>query len=84
MTALERPRSLSELFSLRRAGVTFVAGGTDWIIRNRGRLSDDAVVADLSLIDEMRGISLDGGYLRIGALETMTSLHRSALVRKYA
>ncbi|WP_281679905.1 FAD binding domain-containing protein [Synergistes jonesii] len=84
MTALERPRSLSELFSLRRAGVTFVAGGTDWIIRNRGRLSDDAVVADLSLIDEMRGISLDGGYLRIGALETMTSLHGSALVRKYA
>ena len=64
--------------------MTFVAGGTDWIIRNRGRLSDDAVVADLSLIDEMRGISLDGGYLRIGALETMTSLHRSALVRKYA
>lgn len=84
MTALERPRSLSELFSLRCAGVTFVAGGTDWVIKNHGRLSDDAVVADLSLIDEMRGISLDGGYLRIGALETMTSLHRSALVRKYA
>lgn len=84
MNALERPRTLDELFSIYRPGMEFVAGGSDWMIKNHGRLAAGTAVADLSLLAELKGISLEGGFLRIGAMETMTNLHRCALVRKYA
>ncbi len=84
MNALERPRTLDELFSIYRPGMEFVAGGSDWVIKNHGRLAAGTAVADLSLLAELKGISLEGGFLRIGAMETMTNLHRCALVRKYA
>ena len=86
---VERPRTLLELFSVFKPGTELVAGGTDWVIKRHGRLADDAVVIDVFAVDEMQGISLEGentegGFLRIGALETMTSLHRNPLVRRYA
>ena len=84
MNALERPRTLDELFSIYRPGMEFVAGGSDWVIKNHGRLAGGTSVADLSLMEELKGISFEGGLLRIGAMETMTDLHRSRLVRKYA
>lgn len=84
MNAVERPHTLNELFSIYRPSMEFVAGGTDWVIKTHGRLADGVAVADLSLLTELKGISLEGDFLRIGATETMTNLHRSPLVRKYA
>lgn len=86
---VERPRTLLELFSVFKPGTELVAGGTDWVIKRHAKLTDDAVVIDVFAVDEMQGISLEGentegGFLRIGALETMTSLHRNPLVRRYA
>lgn len=86
---VERPRTLLELFSVFKPGTELVAGGTDWVIKRHAKLADDAVVIDVFAVDEMQGISLEGentegGFLRIGALETMTSLHRNPLVRRYA
>lgn len=84
MNALERPRTLNELFSIYRPCMEFVAGGSDWVIKNHGRLAEETAVADLSLLEELKGISFVEGFLRIGAMETMTGIHSSALVRKYA
>ena len=84
MSGLERPCTLEELFSAYRPGMEFLAGGTDWIIKNHGKLAPGAAVADISRIAELRGISVEGGYLRIGAMETMTALHGSDIVRRYA
>lgn len=84
MSGLERPCTLKELFSAYRPGMEFLAGGTDWIIKNHGKLAPGAAVADISRIAELRGISVEGGYLRIGAMETMTALHGSDIVRRYA
>ena len=86
---VERPRTLLELFSVFKPGTELVAGGTDWVIKRHAKLANDAVVIDVFAVDEMQGISLEGentegGFLRIGALETMTSLHRNPLVRRYA
>jgi len=86
---VERPRTLLELFSVFKPGTELVAGGTDWVIKRHAKLADDAVVIDVFAVDKMQGISLEGentegGFLRIGALETMTSLHRNPLVRRYA
>lgn len=87
---VERPRTLLELFSVFKPGTELVAGGTDWVIKRHGRLADDAIVIDVFAVDEMRGVSLEeensegDGFLRVGALETMTSLHRNSLVRRYA
>ena len=83
MSGLERPCTLEELFSAYRPGMEFLAGGTDWIIKNHGKLAPGAAVADISRIAELRGISVEGGYLRIGAMETMTALHGSDIVRRY-
>lgn len=84
MSGLECPCTLEELFSAYRPGMEFLAGGTDWIIKNHGKLAPGAAVADISRIAELRGISVEGGYLRIGAMETMTALHGSDIVRRYA
>ncbi len=83
MSRLTRPRSLSELFGKIRKGAEFVAGGTDWVIAHHGRNSDEAAIIDLSLLEELRGIEETENYIKIGALETMTELHSSPVIRRY-
>lgn len=84
MGALIRPMSLGELFRVWRPGAEFVAGGTDWVIKRRQSVACGGDVIDLSLLQELKGISDVGEYVRVGALESMTALHSNALVRKYA
>ena len=84
MSTIERPKTLDGFFSVWRPGAEMFAGSTDWVIKRRGELTEDAVVVDLSLIEELKGIKLEKGMLHIGAAETMTALHESAVVRRYA
>lgn len=84
MSTLVCPIRLDELFDMLHYGAECVAGGTDWIIKRHGKLRDDSVVIDLSRLKELKGISDDGDFIRIGALETMTAIHNNPIVRKYA
>jgi xanthine dehydrogenase small subunit len=62
-----------------------IAGGTDLMVALAGELGDPpASVVDLWAVDELRGISLGGSDLIIGALTTYTALRRSALCREHA
>ncbi|MEX1172307.1 MAG: FAD binding domain-containing protein [Chloroflexota bacterium] len=62
-----------------------IAGGTDLMVALAGELGDPpASVVDLWAVDDLRGISLDGDHLVLGALTTYTALRRSALCRAHA
>lgn len=88
MTELLIPHNMEELSSFLTASANlekyFVAGGTDWLVKNRENLSESAMIFDFSKIIELRGIKLDERSLRIGAMETMTSIHSNKLIKQYA
>ena len=83
---VETPTDLADAYRLLAdGGVAWrpVAGGTDLLVQ----ISADAErppdrVLNIWGLDELRGITLDGDELVIGALTTYTDLRRSALVRE--
>jgi len=74
---VHQPESLEEASLLLRTlgpRARFLAGGTDLLVDLKtGRLSLDHVVS-LSRLDALRGISVDHGVLRIGAMSTPNRL----------
>ena len=87
MSLLFRPESLMELHELlsrQNCEKHFLAGGTDWIIKNRGKISSDAAVIDISKIGDFYGIEIVGSVLRIGSMETMSRIHSNQAIQKYA
>lgn len=76
------PRSLDEAVELLRSGpVTILAGGTDLMPQSRaGRVRMQPMLMNIRRIPDLRGVSEDGGMIRIGALTTMTDLLRNDLV----
>jgi len=80
--AFVRPTTLGEAYALLAEGTWRpIAGGTDIMVE----LAGDVVAAatgllDLTGIEELRGISVDGDRLVIGATATYTDLRRSPLV----
>ena len=88
MTELFAPRTLTA-FSVLLAKYDehekhFIAGGTDWLIKNRESLREDTVLFDLSKMPELRGIEKKESFLRLGAMETMTSINSNPVIRLYA
>lgn len=68
------PQSLEEAFAaLDVAGVSVVAGGTDWFPSRGDRLTDQPVL-DVTALPGFRGISRAGGLIRIGAATTWSDL----------
>ena len=81
---LRRPRTLREaLRMLREDGPLMpMAGCTDiYVGLNFGSLPNQRFL-DIWGLDDLRGISISDGYLRIGALDTYTDIIRSLLVRR--
>ncbi|HKG55674.1 MAG TPA: xanthine dehydrogenase family protein subunit M [Candidatus Limnocylindrales bacterium] len=61
-----------------------IAGGTDVMVQITGEIgSPPDRMIDLSRLDELRGIAVEGGELRLGALTTYTEIRRSALCREH-
>ena len=65
-------------------GAKLLAGGHSLIPLLKLRLAAPAAVIDIGRIAELRGISVDGGTLRIGALTTHAEIAASADVRQHA
>ena len=81
---LERPRSLKAALARLTAdsGLTPIAGCTDvYVGLHFGTLKDRRFI-DLWQLDELRGIKLHGGVLRMGALTTSAELIASPLVNR--
>ena len=82
--SLERPRSLKAALSLLAADsrLTPIAGCTDvYVGLQFGTLKDQKFI-DLWNLDELRGISVKGDILRVGALTTYTELIESKVINK--
>ena len=78
-----RPASLAEVFALlQRHGdaARVLAGGQTLIATLNMRLSEPALLIDIGGLDALRGITLAGGALRIGALTTHAEIEGSVLV----
>ena len=82
----ERPSELAQATSLlaeHGPEARPIAGGTDLIIRLRDGSLRPRVVVDVKGIDELDGdIRDDDGYLRFGALTTMTEVAADSRVRR--
>jgi xanthine dehydrogenase small subunit len=86
---IETPRSLADAYAALAGSsaddpLTPIAGGTDVMVRITGEIGEPpARMLDLWRLDELRGISSDGGAISIGALTTYTEIRRSAPCREH-
>src|ERR1700752_1519308 len=86
---IETPRSLDDAFAVLASSttedpVTPIAGGTDVMVRITGEIGEPpARMLDLWRLDDLRGITSDGGAISLGALTTYTEIRRSAACREH-
>jgi carbon-monoxide dehydrogenase medium subunit len=73
--AVARPRDLDAIHALmaQDAPLHFLAGGTDMLIAGRDR-PQTGIVVDLGQVGALRGVSVAGGQIRIGAATTVATL----------
>lgn len=82
-----KPRSLDEVFDLLAEygdEARLLAGGQTLLATLNMRLSEPALLIDINGIDELKGISVQGAVLRIGALATHSEIEASHLVARHA
>ena len=81
---LRRPRTLKAALAILAddPAVTPIAGCTDVFVGLHFGTLDRLHFVDLWGLDELRGIRMSDGYLRIGALATYTELLASSMVRR--
>ena len=81
-----KPKALQEALSLLEQGgddARLIAGGQTLLATLNMRLSEPSVLIDITDIAELKGISIVGDSLRIGALVTHTEIEDSELVAKH-
>ena len=82
-----RPAQLVEVFSLLEQHgdeARLLAGGQTLMATLNMRLSEPALLIDLQSLSELKGISVNGSVLRIGAMVTHSEIEASALVAQHA
>jgi len=83
---LHRPTSLGEALKLMASleNVKPIAGGTDLLPLMRDRAIAVDEIVDIQGLQELKGITIEDGTLRIGALTTLTEILESPLVAEKA
>ena len=82
-----KPKALQDALSLlAEAGddAQLIAGGQTLLATLNMRLSEPSVLIDITDLVELKGITLVGDQLRIGALVTHTEIEDSELIAKHA
>src|SRR5262249_17507257 len=85
-STVKSPRSLAEAYGLlaeRGHSIKIIAGGTDLMVLMNARQLDSSEFLDIWRIDELRGVTEESSFLRIGALTTYSQLIGSELVQRY-
>jgi CO/xanthine dehydrogenase FAD-binding subunit len=76
-----RPKILDEAFvQLKVPGIQVLSGGTDFYPALGERIAQEPVM-DISELRELRGVSSDGNYIRIGGLTTWSDVIQTPLPR---
>ena len=81
-----KPKALSDALSLLEQGgddARLIAGGQTLLATLNMRLSEPSILIDITDLEELKGISVVGDKLRIGALVTHTEIEDSDLVAKH-
>jgi carbon-monoxide dehydrogenase medium subunit len=82
-----KPKALSDALSLLVEGgddARLIAGGQTLLATINMRLSEPSILIDITDVAELKGMSVVGDKLRIGALVTHTEIEDSDLVAKHA
>ena len=82
-----RPKQLNEVLALLATHgdeARLLAGGQTLLATLNMRLSEPALLIDMQAVNELKGLSLEGQALRIGAMVTHTEIEASLLVAKNA
>jgi carbon-monoxide dehydrogenase medium subunit len=82
-----RVKSLPEaVIALARHGADakIIAGGQSLVPLLNMRMASPAILVDIGALTELKGISLAGGWLRIGALVRQAEAERSAEIAQHA
>lgn len=64
--------------------VSYLAGGTDLIVKSKNEVLSPSNMVDLQLLDELKGIKEDNDVIVIGAMETHANVHKCSLIKEYA
>ena len=86
---IDTPATLAEAYAVLAAAtldapVTPIAGGTDIMVRITGEIGEPpARMIDLSRLAELRGITVDGDAVILGATTTYTEIRRSDACREH-
>ncbi len=82
-----RPSTLAEAvdyLATKGGETTIIAGGTDVMVDLRAGKLERRNLLDVSRLDELRGIRLEGEKLVVGAAVTLAEIHRSPLLANHA
>lgn len=82
-----RPRRLADVLTLlEKHGdeARLLAGGQTLLATLNMRLSEPALLIDMQSVQELKGLSMAGNCLRIGAMVTHSEIEASALVAQHA
>jgi carbon-monoxide dehydrogenase medium subunit len=82
-----RPRRLADVLTLLEQHgdeARLLAGGQTLMATLNMRLSEPALLIDMQSVQELKGLSLAGNCLRIGAMVTHSEIEASALVAQQA
>lgn len=82
-----KPRSLDAMFALMAAHgdeARLLAGGQTLLATLNMRLSEPALLIDITAIEALKGLAVSGNVLRIGALVTHSEIEASPLVAAHA
>jgi aerobic carbon-monoxide dehydrogenase medium subunit len=85
--AYARPKRITDVLSLlEKHGdeARLLAGGQTLLATLNMRLSEPALLIDMQSVDEMKGLSVNGHCLRIGAMVTHSQIESSPLVARNA
>lgn len=80
----ESPQHAFELLAAHGDDARVIAGGQTLLATLNMRLSQPALLVDIAGFDAWRGIALEGGTLRIGALTRHSEVEASPLVAQHA
>jgi carbon-monoxide dehydrogenase medium subunit len=81
------PTSLEEALAMLRecqGQARVIAGGTDLIIQLKKKEVTARCLVDITHLDELKGIELENGFIRVGACVTHQELASSPLIRERA
>ncbi|HHU31834.1 MAG: FAD binding domain-containing protein [Zhaonellaceae bacterium] len=80
-----KPQKLEDVLDVlatKKGPLKILAGGTDLMLDIRNKKYEVAGIVDINLLSELKNISVEGEFIKIGSLVTFTQLANSTLLQE--